>query len=353
MLALYESNAPKTSFLTGFFKTPIENFHASESIEFDIIRNGEQIAYAIHDLTSGPNKNEKTLYTNKEFIPPLFDEEISLSSFDLQKRMPGDDPFMSPVFQANAARQLNRGVRDLDGKILRAIEEMSSQVLQTGMLNLNDKNGQASFSMDFKPKSAHFPTVGTSWSSGTADIQGDINSLCEVVRNNGKIEINTLIMGDNAFFNFQKDALFVAQCDNRRFDLGFLSPEFRGNGQAYQGQWTIGGRRFDIFTYGGRYENAAGSMVRYLDTDKVIFLNSDPSQTVLDLSFGSIPRLVSPDPRVAPFIPQAFGSSQRGMRLSAYGSVNKNGTSVDVSVGTRPLPFPKGIDTFACLDTEV
>ena len=141
MISMYLERASAPMFLSGWFQSPPENFHNTEYVEIDIQRDDEQVAIAITDLTAGPRQNENTVFTNKRFKPPIFDEEIGISAFDMIKRQPGDNPFADPVYQANAVNQAFQGFRKLEAKIRRAVELECSQVLQTGKVTLIDSSG--------------------------------------------------------------------------------------------------------------------------------------------------------------------------------------------------------------------
>src|SRR5687768_14604347 len=98
IIDMYLEEASAPMFLSGFFRSPPQNFHTSESIEIDIQRDNEDVAIVIQDLTVAPRRNESTLYTNKQFKPPIFDEEGAISSYDMVKRQAGQNPFDSPDY---------------------------------------------------------------------------------------------------------------------------------------------------------------------------------------------------------------------------------------------------------------
>ena len=106
--------------------------------------------------------NSEDLYTNKGFKPPIHKEAIPINSYDLIKRMPGDSPFKEPDFRANVITRMFNGMTKVERKIRRSIEVQASQVLQTGQVTLTDYNGNALYTLDYKPKPSHFPTTGTS-----------------------------------------------------------------------------------------------------------------------------------------------------------------------------------------------
>ena len=92
MVRAYESQAPLTMFVSGFFQTPPQNFHNSEEVEVEVMRDDEEVAITVVDLSTGSRQNFADLYTNKRFKPPIFDEEFTVSSFDLITKDFGRNP---------------------------------------------------------------------------------------------------------------------------------------------------------------------------------------------------------------------------------------------------------------------
>lgn len=352
-LGLYRRGIPAlTLFLAGFFKTPRQNYHMSEKVSFDIVRNEEDIAIVITDLSTGARINADDLYTNKEMTPPVFDEEGTINSFDLIKRQAGQNPYDDPEVQATATTKAFGIMRKMENKIRRAIELMAAQILQTGMLTLRDKNGVALYSINFGAKATHFPTVGTAWNAPGANPRGDISALADVIRTDSGVNVDTAIMSTENFGLFMQNESFGNDLANRRFFVGEIAPEMRGNGATYQGWFWAGNYRVNIWTYAGTYKNPqTGLSTTYIDRDKVILLSA--TGTDLDLTFGGIPRIVPPDTRVLRYIPSRLPDSAGGMDFSTFAWVTPDGKQLKVSVGTRPLTVPTGIDTFGALDTGI
>ena len=350
MIALYMEEAEAPRFLSGFFQSPPRNFHTTEEVTIDVIRDDEDVAIVIQDLSAGPRKNESSRYTNKGFIPPIFDEEGVLTAFDLIKRQPGQDPFQDPNYLANAAEEAFRIFRKLESKIRRAIELMASQVLTTGTLTLIDASGTALYTLDFSAKSSHFPTAGTAWgSSGYVPLE-NLEALATIVRRDGKRNPNRLVFGTRAFRDFIANADVLAQLDNRRFTVGEVAPQMRGGGATFQGYVWIGHYRFEMWTYDGFYKHPqTGVHTAYVDQDKVIML-SDGSR--LDLSYGAIPMMRRPQQPALAFLPPRMSDGEMGLDLTTNAWFTPDGKHLSVSAGTRPLTIPTAIDTFGCLTTR-
>lgn len=354
MIGAYNQMASPTLFLSGMFQSPAQNFHNTEEVEIDIIRSDEDISIVIQDLSTGYRMNSDDLYTNKGFKPPIHKEAIAINSFDLLKRMPGQDPFQNPDFRANIITRMFNGMTKVERKIRRSIELQASQVMQTGVVTLVDENGNALYTLDYKPKATHMPTSGIAWGQAGAAVSGDINALAEVIRNDGLSDPDQLIMGVDAFEEFIKDADIQKRYDNRRIDLGTIAPmEMRGNGGSFRGIVEIGNYRYDIWTYGGRYKHPqTGVKTQYIDPANVVVRASSGR---LDATFGAIPNIGAlvggQASNLLPELPGRVSNIAGGMDLFTNAWLSADGEQLFGGVGARPLMIPTAIDTFGCLDT--
>jgi hypothetical protein len=354
MIRAYQQMAQPTMFLSGLFQSPPENFHTSEEVEIDIVRSDEDISIVVQDLSTGYRMNSEDLFTNKGFKPPIYKEAIPLNSFDLIKRMPGQDPFQSPDFRANVVLRMFNGMTKVERKIRRSVELQASQVLQTGVVTLSDSGGVALYTLDYKPKATHFPTSGTTWGQVGATIAADISALAEVVRNDGLADPDQLIMGVDAFEAFIADDDIQKRFDNRRIDLGTISPmEMRGNGGSFRGVVEIGNYRYDIWTYGGRFKDPqTGVKTQFIDPGKVVVRASSGR---LDATFGAIPNIGAlvggQATQLLPELPGRISNVAGGMDLFTNAWLSADGEQLFGGIGARPLMIPTAIDTYGCLDT--
>ena len=165
MIDAVRVDAEPTMFLSSMFSAPARNFFNSETVEFDIVRGGREIAPVITSLDIAGHLNSVDQYTNKEFTPPIHKEIGTFNGFDMINRQAGQDPFTDPDFMANAMGKSVELIRKNSNKITRTNELQASQVLQTGICTLKDENNVDAFTIDYKPKSAHFPTAGTAWTN--------------------------------------------------------------------------------------------------------------------------------------------------------------------------------------------
>lgn len=351
MLAAYEHQPEPTLFLSGMFQSPRGNFHNSEEVEIDIVRSEEDVSIAIQDLSTGARLNSEDIYTNKAFKPPIHKEAGPINAHTLLKRMPGVDPFQSVEFMANAMDRAMSLSRKLQRKILRAIELQSSQVMTTGTVTLTDENGVAVYTIDYKPKTAHFPTAGVAWNNANSTKLDDIQSLANVIRGNG-YNPDMLVMGETSFELFIQDQSVLDRMDNRRIaGNGIVAMDRMGNGGIYRGTIEIGNYRYDIWTYPGRYKDPqTGTSTKFIGDDKVIVRDSTGR---LDATFGGIPRIAGPDPRLPSALFERVMVPGQMVDLQFNSWLTANGETLMTQVGTRPLMIPTAIDSFGCLTTGI
>lgn len=354
LIRAYNQQAAPTRFLSGMFQSPAENFHNSEEVQIDIERGEENISIVVTDLSQGYRKNATDIYTSKGFVAPIHKEEVALNSFDLLKRMVGQDPFEDPNFRGNMITRMFSGMRRVEAKIRRAIELQASQVLQTGIITLTNETGAALYELDYKAKATHFPTSGIAWGTAGADIQGDIEALSEVIRNDGLGDPDELIMGVDAYQAFINDPIIQPLFDNRRMVVGGITPATRrGNGGTFRGTIDIGNYSYDMFTYGGRFiDPVTGFKEQYLDPAKVIIRDSSGR---LDATFGAIPNIgrllgVQANQLISE-LPSRISNTDGGIDLFTNMWLSNDGEQIFGGVGTRPLLIPTAIDTYGCLDT--
>ncbi len=349
LLKPFIEQAPAPLFCSGFFQSPPENFHHSESVEIDIQRDGASIAIPLPTIEGGARDNENSQYSNKEMVPPAYNERLTISSMRLLKRAPGESPFGDADVQARTLLLVAGGTVKLARKLQRTIELQASQILQTGLLTLIDQNGVALFTMNFSAKGTHFVTP-TAWATGggTGDPVANIDALADVVRTDGKTNPDTLIFGGGAWLRFLDNPRVQKFLIRDGFGLGKLAPQSRGNGASFQGFINVGSYVFECWTYKGAYEHPqTGASTYYVGDNKVVMLSSGAR---MDATFGSIPRFNNAtNQSLLQYIPQRISSEKLSMDLSTIAYFSSNGQQLIVEVGTRPLLFPTQVDSFGCL----
>lgn len=357
MIEAFESSRGPDLALSSLFIVRPGNVTNAEKVIIDIERYGEDVSPVVTPL-EGPTRNTTDQFTTKEFIPPTLNEGSSIDVGQLLKRLPGMTEYQASDvgWMSHMVKIMLRNMRLMGDKISRNVEWQASQILQTGILQLTDAAGVLKYEINFAPKAAHFPTAGTAWDAGSPDMLGDIDSLTDVIRNNGLVDVDQLWFGHTSFDLFIKDTTVQAHYDNRRIDRGEIKPRNLGAGAKFQGVLDLGAYKYELITYSGRGILPGDSTsTKFLGPDKVVFLasgNDGGRATRLDQLFGGVPRAVPVDPRFAAFLPRTI-AVPGAMSMSPNIYASQDGKQTHFDLESRPLLVPVGIDQFGCLDTGI
>lgn len=350
MIAAYKERITAPMFLAGHFKTPPENFHRSEKVEIDIKRSDPHVAIPLPNVNTGARQHQSSKYVNKGFTPPVYDIETTISAYSKLKRQPGQDPFQDPDFLGAATTEAFDSLRELEDLIRRGVELQASQVFADGVITLKDADGNTVYTLDYKPKATHLITVGTTWAldGTTGEPLNDIEAAAEVVRQDGKIEPDRLVLGKSALQRFLANQKVQDRLDNRRMELGLMRPQDVGTGATFFGWVWVGLYRFELWGYKDTYiDPQTGNHKHYVDPDHVLVLSSGAR---LDLTFGELPMFIQPEGRAAQFLPPRMAMPDVGMDLTTFAWITPDGKHLKLSAGTRALCIPTAIDTFARID---
>lgn len=349
-LLAFEQYRRPTKFLQSFFTMKPGGAFNGKTVEIDIQRFGEDVAVVLRQ-GKGSNLNDASIITTKEFTPPKYGEAFPADVEELLARSAGVDPY-SDAYVPYASKLVMRLMRyfmlGMD-KIARGVELQASQILQTGKLTLSDASGTI-FELDFKPKATHFPTVATAWSSASSTKLADIGSLAKVIRADGQVNPNILVMGDIAYRQFQADSQVQDALDNRRIEIGQLSPRMVESGATFCGEIWVDSYKFQIWTYPEGYKHpVTGVFTKYIDDDKVVMLSD---RTRFDRVSAIVPLPLGPDPRVSSIMPGRLVSDTMDLDVTPNLWCTPDGKQLMAEIESRPLLIPVQIDGFGCLDTN-
>lgn len=354
MLAAYlEQSGQKAGFFTSFFQTPERNFHTSAEVTLDIVRSGAHIAPVLTDLSAGFNRSENRKAVNKSFKPAIYGETFGLNSFDAMKRPIGQDPFQDVGFLRAIQEAFTSEMTLREEMIRRGIELQCAQVLRTGVLTLPGPTGATQFTLDYQPKSTHAmvaPTADWDETSGTKRLD-DVRGICNVVADDSGYTPKYLIMGELARESFFKDSEVQNQIRKDGTGIGEQVPPQLRNGGSYHGRVSVGQYVLEVWSSTKHYLSLTdGTPQKYLGDWEVLVVGENPR---LDLTFGAIPRIAPPDPRLSALSIGRISSGDAKIDLTTNAWFSPDGNQVMGSVGSRPLAIPTAIDSFASLNAKV
>lgn len=355
MLRLFRSmpNIDKNMFLSSFFKTTPEDITDADFITLDIVREDEEMAPVLTDISTGAHVISEDIYTNKTIKPPAIALKEPFNVFDLLNRQPGETEYQAADgnYQARLRVKIIRSWERMANMIKRTIELQASQVLQTGTLTLPDAAGNPSYVLNYMPKATHFPDAAIAWGAVGSNPLVDINNLAEIIRDDGLVDAKNLIMGPGAFAQFLKNTDVKSLFYQNSFALGTLSPRLLASGATIQGFCPVGNYQYNIWTYGGRaISRVTGLKAQYLNVDSCIIL-PDPEDLDFRLVYGGIPIVVDSVPEFRDVLPSRVtvpGAFDFKPRIY----MDEPMESVYSEIKSRPLCIPVSIDRYGCIDTN-
>jgi len=351
MIRAYAQRRGPDMFFRALFQTPPENVFPGEQVTFDVRRTGEKIASVINPC-NGHNINSLDVFTNKLFTPPTLAEAAAFDCSRLMHRSFGETEYDSTDigFQAELAGQILTELVLLEDMIKRNMELQCSQIMQTGTLTLKNAAGVDAYVIDFKPKAAHFPAAGVAWTGGAGTPLADINAVAKLIRTNGQLNPDMLIMGDATLEAFLANTDVQTRLDSRRMLLANIDPRLLDSGATLYGEIQIGAYSYQIWTYASEGEIPGASVnTPFLDDESCIVMASRGRK---DMVFAGIPQPVNVDPRFASFLPGRITVPQAADILPNIWTT-PDGTQTMIGAQSRPLAIPTAIDTFGRIDTGV
>jgi hypothetical protein len=306
----------ETGFQT-FFTTGITVFSDSNLItEMDIIRGNRKTAALIRRgsqariLTKKDVADRQSSNIVREY--PLMEEKMSIGADKLNFRLPGENPQarMEKIARLRAIAVTEN--REMMRRIIRACERLAAQSVLDGVQDAIFGTSNSDLQYDFLRTAANIITVSIEWDN-SGDIMGDINAGCEVVRQNGKVTPDGLLLGQGALNALITDTTMAALADNRRYELIQVTkdnpvPErfvrFVNAGFIPYGRLrTTEGYELWMFTYIDEYETDAGVVTKYMPTDQALIFASGTRQ---DRFFGPS-EVLPPDSVRAQWYMDMFG----------------------------------------------
>lgn len=275
---------------SAFFGRPetgaITHFEDDAStVDIDIIRGNERLAAMVRRgeptrVLSGQKNTKEQSFTNFTRQFPLIEEEGDINSAQLIKRLAGEGA-TSGRTRIDRLRSLALDHhREHVRRIGRRFEQLSSQSIITGTMTAIDGTTNTDLIYDFKRNATHFITVGTAWSNIAADILGDLDTACGLIRADAHVTADMAILSSVDMDAVVKNTTIKDQADNRRFELIEVSTNnpvpakfqrFIDGGLIARGRLrTPAGNELWLFTYLDIYTSSAGAATPYLPANRTI-----------------------------------------------------------------------------------
>lgn len=303
--------------------------HPTKKVEIELVRKGKKILPFVTDVEGGKlvDRSRRELRTVE--CPRLRPKDAFSAPDLLSQTAPGEVPYAdNPNFltpEQRIEQKIVEQLTEFKDSVERTIEYMCSKVGTVGKLVVIQEN--ISFEIDFgMPDENKVVLAGEDlWSDPGMTIfkvLGQIEDWAtNLVGENSGLPADILMLGTNAWNKLFAIEGFLKLLDNRRVDLGHLSPMVA---KSYKG--TIGG--VDLYVNSDKYEAEDGNLVPMLDPDYVVMGSSLCDASI---EFGLPQELPSPGP----------------MEFFAKSYVEEDPSQLMLVGESDPLPNPKNAGSFA------
>lgn len=292
-IGVYNERNTPSSFLSSMF---VKKAYASKNVSLMVRRGNREVAVDVQRGTEG-NMNVFAKETQRVYTPPLYNEMFGINELDVYDTLLSSADNISTSLYERFVYSAADKAEAILNKIKRAEERQCAQVLQTGIVTLN--NGD---NIDFKRKGTSIVDISGSnpWDgSGNNPIDNIITGM-EFLRKEGKMSGNRaiLILGDDAVTAFVNNSEIQDSADVRRLDRGFITqPELFGTGYVSHGAYSAGNYTFEILGYSDSYE-LSGVDTKYIDAKNAILVPADimsqgTANPIFEMSYGLVPQLPS------------------------------------------------------------
>jgi hypothetical protein len=236
MYAALMKRQPAQSFLLDMF-FPQEDFSMSETVQFDIVIGGLEMAPFVSPLHQG-KLMQKPAEETRVISPAYMKPKMYSHAAEFLKRNPGMDPFGNSSFAERAA---DRNAMDLDTLrtyCLRRMEWMAAQGLTEFKIQVTGDG--VGYLVDFTPTTGHLleaTDLSGSW-SGASDKTADLELAQEKIAKDASLTANMAIFGKTAWKHFSNDTAAMAKLNNLNYSIGEIIRNGVQSGANFHGVYN-------------------------------------------------------------------------------------------------------------------
>lgn len=222
------------SFLRDTFFGTVET-HATPFVDIHIVKGKRRLAPYVHPDSAG-KVVERIGASGETFSPPYIKPKMVTTANDLLKALPGeviymDDRGNSP--QERAATILAEDMATMDDMIIRREELQAAQALFGGVVAI--KGEGIDTSIDFGIPAGNIITLSGAalWSASTSDPIADLRTWKRQIAQVSGMNADIVVLGADVVNAFVNNVNVQKLLDVRRFELGIVKPEDKGNGVTF------------------------------------------------------------------------------------------------------------------------
>ncbi|WFS63451.1 major capsid protein [Pseudodesulfovibrio thermohalotolerans] len=303
------------------------NTHETKKVETEMVRKGKKLFPFVSDVAGGKLVPRRTRGKLTVECPRIRPKDAFTAPDLLSKTAPGEIAYVNNPNALTPEQRVERAIVDQltefrDG-IERTIEFMCARVATTGKLTVVQPD--LSFEIDFLMPSGNkvVLTGDDLWSaaSGVAILTQLEGFATDLIGEESGLPADILMCGTNAWKTLFGKQDFRDVLDNRRIDLGHLSPMI---GKSYKG--NVG--NLDIYVNSDKYEDESGTLQPMLHPDYIVLGSSLGDARI---EFGVPQELPCPGP----------------MEFFAKSYIQEDPSQLMLVGESNPLPNPRNVGAFA------
>jgi hypothetical protein len=263
---------PKSFLKDFFFPTSAADMFATESVLIDNMTRGRKAAPFVK---KGSKITDRDTFLTDEYMPPRIAPARKLTVDDLKKRGFGESLFNGNKPNERAVLYTLKDLQDLNDQITRREEIMCAEVLINNscvMKHINE-NGDVvdTHTIKFYEGEANPQSYAPAktWSDPTADILGDMAAMRKEVTKTGN-RADILLVSPDVAEDILCNTEIRERLNNRRYDVGQVSPVALPEGAVEVCQLKVGGAVVTVVSYEETYQDDEGADVPYLPAGTAI-----------------------------------------------------------------------------------
>lgn len=235
-----------TFFLDTFF-TNVKTF-PTERVDIDIVKGDRRMAAFVHPRIGGKILKDVG-YKTESYAPPLVNPYDVTEAGKLLRRLPGENIYSGKTPEERAAEKLIEEYNRLNDAATRREEWMAVQAIVNGYIPIVGEG--VNEVIDFGLANKETLSGTAQWGKSAAKTLDDLDRWVDAVQTNGFCNVDMAIFGKDAMKAFIEDEKVQKMLDNRRVELGIISPRDLPGGVRYCGH--LNAPDLDLYTYSEKY----------------------------------------------------------------------------------------------------
>ena len=323
---------PVYTFMRDTFFTNIKTF-ATKRVDIDLVKGDRRMAAFVHPRAGG-EVLKASGYQTESYAPPLINPYDVSTADQLMERLPGEDLYSSVTPAQRGAQQLMEEYNRLNDAATRREEWMAAQAIVTGQIPVVGPGVNETIDFGFTNKKT---LTGTArWGQSAAKILENLEDWTNEVLVNGFANVDRAILGKSAMRALMNDEDVQKKLDNRRYNIGEISPRDLPNGVKYYGH--LAAPSLDLYAYGEVYlddwTDPDNPAVKPLIPDNVVILH--PSNPGFMMAYGACTYIDDAT--------QQWVTVQNSRVLRSYVEHHPDRRMVELQA--HPLPIPDKVDSW-------